>query len=504
MEAGLSDRRPSGRMAWLALIFLACPGCARVQSTTVLVPRVQTPSGTSTDVPSGPSGQSPPTPFLVKGAKAPVPAPDPFPARAVADLGTRKQGSDWPGFLGPEGTSVSPEKGILSPWPKEGLRLVWQKQVGTGYGMPSISRGRLFQFDRHGKQARLTCLKSETGEFLWQFEYPTEFEDFYHYNNGPRCCPVVDDDRVYIHGADSMLCCLAVEDGRLLWKHDTAAEFGIVQNFFGVGSTPVIEGDLLIAQIGGSPPDSGRFPYQGQKGNGSGVVAFDKRTGKIRYQVTDALASYAGPVLATIGGRRWCFVFARGGLVGLEPATGKVRFDYPYRAPILESVNASNPVVVGDQVFISETYGPGGSLLRIKPDGCEEIWSDASKRRNKSMQCHWSTPIYHDGYLYGCSGRHENADLRCIEWATGKVLWTKPDLTRTSLLMVDGHLVCLAEDGHLLLLKVNPQKYEEVSRLDGLPLEYPCWAAPILAHGLLYVRDKEHLYCLELIPEKKK
>jgi len=204
-----------------------------------------------------------------------------------------------------------------------------------------------------------------------------------------------------------------------------------------------------------------------------------------------------------VRGRRWCFVLARGGLVGFEPASGNIDFHFPWRARDPYSVNASNPVVVGDSVFISETYGPGSALLKVKPGGYDLLWSDADKAEDdKSMQCHWNTPIYHDGYLYGCSGRHENADLRCIEWATGKVMWRQPGLTRTSLLMVDGHFICLAEDGRLRLLKVNPQKYEEISVLDHLPLEYPCWAAPILAHGLLYVRDKDHLYCLELIPDR--
>jgi hypothetical protein len=217
------------------------------------------------------------------------------------------------------------------------------------------------------------------------------------------------------------------------------------------------------------------------------------------------LASYSVPTFATIGGRRWCFVFARGGLIAMEPATGKVDFHYPWRANILESVNASNPVVVGDHVFISETYGPGSALLRIKPGGYDVVWSDAEKRWNKSMQCHWNTPIYHDSYLYGCSGRHSgNAELRCIEFATGKVMWSQPDLTRTSLLMVDGHFLCLAETGQLLLLKVNPHKFELVSRLEGrdIGMEYPCWAAPVLSHGLLYLRGKDRLVCLELIPEK--
>jgi outer membrane protein assembly factor BamB len=424
------------------------------------------------------------------------------------DLGTRKAGVDWPGFLGPLGTGASPEKGILAPWPKEGLRLVWQAAVGSGYGAPSVSRGRLFLFDRDGDHDRLRCLRSETGDLLWKFEYPTEFEDRYGYDSGPRCCPVVDGDRVYIFGPQGMLHCVRATDGELLWKVDTQAEFGVVPNFFGVGSAPVVEGDLLIAQVGGSPPNSGPGPSPDLKGNGSGIVAFDKRTGKVRYRVTDELAGYSSPVLATIDGRRWCFVFARGGLVGLEPATGKVDFHFPWRARSLESVNASNPVVVGDRVFLSETYGPGSVLLRVKQGGPEVLWNDAEQRgRDKRMQCHWSTPIHVDGYLYGCSGRHSDADLRCLELATGKVVWSEPDLTRTSLLLVDGHFVCLGEDGGLRLLKVNPKKYEEVARLDpegkaGSLLEYPCWAAPVLAHGLLYVRGKGRLVCLELIPEK--
>src|SRR5262249_12666222 len=145
-------------------------------------------------------------------------------------------------------------------------------------------------------------------------------------------------------------------------------------------------------------------------------VAFDKLTGKVKYRITDELASYASPVIATIAGRRWGFQFARGGLVGFEPRTGQVDFHYPWRARIIESVNGANPVVVGDRVFISETYGPGSSLLKVRPGGYEVLWNDADKRRDKSMQCHWSTPIYHEGYLYGCSGRHaNNAELRCIE-----------------------------------------------------------------------------------------
>ena len=220
---------------------------------------------------------------------------------------------------------------MRTPWPEKGPRLVWDKKLGTGYGAPTISRGRLFVFDRQENQARLSCLKSETGVPLWKFEYPTDYKDQYGYNNGPRCCPVVDEDRVYIFGAEGMLHCVRVADGKLVWKLDTQKEYGVVQNFFGVASTPVIEGDLLIVQIGGSPKGSDPRDFVNLKGNGSGVVAFDKYTGKVRYAITNELASYSCPVLATIKGRRWCFVLARGGLIGFEPKSGKVDFHFPWR-----------------------------------------------------------------------------------------------------------------------------------------------------------------------------
>lgn len=447
-------------------------------------------------------------PFLWTPAQAGEPAAQPTKKVEVPDLGTRKAGSDWPGFLGPNNDGSSSEKGILTTWPKDGLRVVWHRRLGEGYGAPSISKGRLFYCDRHENRGRVTALKSETGEELWHFDYPTDYEDLYGYNNGPRCCPVVDDDRLYTYGAEGMLHCLRVTDGHLLWKVDTKTTFGVVQNFFGVASVPVVEGDLLIVQVGGSPPSSGTSPTLDQKGNGTGIVAFDKRTGSVAYKITDELASYSSPVVRTVNGRRWCFVFARGGMVGFDPASGQVDFHYPWRAKVLESVNAINPVVVDDQVFVSECYGPGSALLKVRPKGYDVTWSDVDKGRNKAMQSHWSTPVYDGGFLYGDSGRHSGAcDLRCVDFATGQLQWRKPGLGHCALLKVDGHLVCLLEDGPLLLLKTNPKQFEVVTYVETIKdakgealLEYPCWAAPALSYGLLYLRGKDRMVCLELIP----
>lgn len=449
--------------------------------------------------------------YMAVGASAAEPRQADTPAvssEASPTHADSTSGSDWPTFLGPTGDGKSPETGIMTSWPEGGPRVVWQRRLSESYGIGSISRGRFYQFDRYGADARLTCMDAKSGEEIWKFEYPTDYVDMYGYNGGPRCSPVVDGDRVYIFGTEGMLHCLQTTDGAPTWKADTAEQFGVVQNFFGVGSTPVVEGSLLIVMVGGSPAESYELP-RGQLdrvvGNGTGIVAFDKITGKTVYSITDELASYASLKTATIDGRRWCFAFARGGLLGFEPSTGEMDFHYPWRSKKLESVNASMPVVVADEVFISETYGPGSSLLKVKTGGYDIVWRDELRSRDKAMQTHWNTPIYHEGYLYGCSGRHTNdGELRCVKWKTGDVMWRIPRSTRTSLMYVDGHFVSLGEFGHLLLFKADPGKFELVAAAmlrdeEGESLlEYPCWAAPILSHGLLYVRGKDRLVCLDL------
>ncbi len=427
-------------------------------------------------------------------------------------LAQKTEGSDWPAFLGPLGTSVSLEKGLISPWPKDGPTILWTRKLGIGYAMPSIGRGSLYHFERTIDTAQLVCCDAATGKEHWTFSYPTNYRDKYNYNGGPRCCPVIDGDLVYLHGVEGMLHCVTADKGEVVWKIDTVKEFGVVQNFFGVGATPIVEGDLLIVIIGGSPPKSDEIEdYLKIPGNGTGIVAFDKKTGKIRWQLSDELASYASPIIATVNGRRMGFAFMRGGLVAFEPKTGKLDFHFPWRADTLESVNAANPVVIGDRVLISETYGPGAALLQVQAGEPKVVWSDARKApRSKSLMAHWATPIERDGFLYACSGRHEaNAELRCIELATGKVMWSQGDLTRSSLLLVDDHLVCLSEDGMVRLLRVNPKKLDVVSEIELVDpqtnkalLRSPCWAAPILSHGRLYVRGDDRLVCLDAMKRK--
>jgi outer membrane protein assembly factor BamB len=443
-----------------------------------------------------------PTPPNATPAEAP---PKPAEPGAWDRAKPTRAGNDWPQFLGPTSDNVSSEKGIITAWPRNGLKILWQAPLGTGYATPALADGKLLHFDAFDTTARVTCRNAETGEEIWKFDYAFNYEDQYGYDNGPRCCPVVHDGRVYIHGVEGMLHALDFRSGDKLWTYDTRAKHRFQQNFFGVGSTPVVEGDLLLVAVGGSPKGPRPADFLETKPDGSGIVALDRKSGEAKYAALDELASYASPVVATIHGKRVGLYFARGGLVAFEPKTGRQYFRYPWRAKLLESVNASNPLVVGDTILLTECYGPGGVCLKVKPDlsGVTEVWSDKEKdREDRSLACHWNTPIHHDGFVYGSSGRHENeGDIRCVSLANGEVAWREKRATRCSLLKVDGHLLSLGERGDLRLFKLDARKFDEVARMET-DLLAPCWAPPVLSRGLLYIRGKDRLLCLELIPRK--
>jgi outer membrane protein assembly factor BamB len=398
---------------------------------------------------------------------------------------------DWPAFLGPTHNAVSTET-RLSRQPQPPL--VWEFTKGTGYASPAIAGERLVLLHRLREEEIVECLHAETGATNWQFRYPTDFEDRYGYNDGPRSSPVIDDGRAYTVGAQGQLHCLDLQAGRLIWKRDLDKDYRVPQDFFGRASTPLIEGPHLIVNVGAP--------------GGPCVVGLDKTTGREAWRAgTEWGAGYASPVPAVVHGRRRVFVFAGGesnppvgGLMSIDPANGRVDFSFPWRSRSYESVNASCPVVFDDKVFVSASYRAGGALIEIRPDFTHRLlWT------TQEFGLHFNTPIYKDGYLYGFDGRNEpDASLACIDVSSGKAVWRKsPEWEelimssgqpqrqlvgtyRGSLLAVDGQFLCLGELGHLLWMDLTPKGYQEVSRA-RLFMARESWALPVLSHGLLYV-----------------
>jgi outer membrane protein assembly factor BamB len=440
----------------------------------------------------------PAPPRLEKLSRIELPAATPHPdVRVLAKSKPLLRGAithDWTSFLGPSHNAVSSETKLLKSWPSSGPTLLWEMRKGTGYASPAVAGERLVYLHRVGSEEIVECLHSETGARYWKFSYPTQFEDRYGYNNGPRASPVIDGDRVYTMGAQGKLHCLKLETGQLHWKRDIAAEFKVPQDFFGTASTPLIEADSIAVNVGAP--------------GGPCVAAFDKRTGKMLWGAGELWGpSYASPVPAVVHGKRRLLVFAggesqppTGGLLSLDPVTGAIDFEFPWRSRSYESVNASCPVAIGNRVFVSASYKAGGALLDLLPTGGHKVlWT------TPEFGLHWNTPIHRNGYLYGFDGRNEpDAALACIELSSGKTMWrVSPEWEETfkrngspqkqtlgtyrgSLLWADGGFFCLGELGHLLRLELTPQGYRELSRA-WLFAARESWTLPVLSRGLLYV-----------------
>jgi outer membrane protein assembly factor BamB len=398
---------------------------------------------------------------------------------------------DWASFLGPSHNAMSTETKLSRRLPPP---LVWEFSKGTSYASPAIAGDRLVYIHRLRNDEVVVCLHPETGATAWEFRYETMFQDRYGYNNGPRASPVIDGGRVYTTGAEGKLHSLELDTGRAIWMRDLRAEYGVPQDFFGTASTPLVDGRLLIVNVGAP--------------GGPCVAAFDTGTGREVWRAgTQWGPSYASPVPAIVHGQRRVFVFAggesrppTGGLMSIDPVTGAVDFEFPWRSRTVESVNAACPVVFDDTVFISASYRAGGALVEIRPDFTPSVaWT------TQEFALHFNTPIYQDGYLYGYDGRNEpDASLACVEAATGRIVWREiaewietfavrgqqrqqlMSPYRGSLLAVDGDFLCLGELGHLMWLDLTPQGYREISRT-WLFAARESWALPVLSRGLLYV-----------------
>ncbi|MFN0126569.1 MAG: PQQ-binding-like beta-propeller repeat protein [Verrucomicrobiales bacterium] len=428
-------------------------------------------------------------------------APRPLPGGAVT--------SDWPRLLGDRHVPISAETKLRSDFPAEGPPLVWEAAKGTGYAGPAIVGDRLVLFHRVDDRETIDCLHAETGRRFWSHSYPIEYRDRFGYSDGPRASPVIADGRVFTFGVTSVLSCLDLQSGTLHWRRECGKEDGVPQFFFGSGATPLVQGDFLVCDLGGS--------------GGKDVVGFDVATGAVKwFAKTGWSQSYSSPIPAVLHGQSRVLFFqggegdesmdSQGGLVSIDPANGTVHGKFFWRARRHTSVNAAAPVLCSPhRVLVTQAYidpdssSNGAALVEVLEDGSFHLaW------KNEDLACHWMTPVFHDGHLYAFSGEKERAaELVCHRADTGQRLWQTKlshDITlppsqggrpltigfmRGSLLHADGRFLALGEWGTLAWLTLSPQGAQKHATAQLFAAPGGAWTLPALSRGLLYVCQNE-------------
>lgn len=412
----------------------------------------------------------------------------------VNSLATRPASAgDWPQILGPSRNGIAQKESLASSWSKNRPMQVWEKEVGEGYSGVSIAGGTAVVFHRKGSEEIAEGLNAKTGAKLWSVTFPTEYVPSFNPDSGPRAAPVIHEGLVYLYGARGNLSCVQLADGKKVWHRDTYADFSSkrpsrgepAEGYFGFASSPIVEGDRLLLNVGGSSKDAG-------------IVAFDRKTGKTLWTATDERASYSSPVAATIDGQRHVVFATRLKVVSVDPANGRILFEFPF-GKLGPAVTAANPLILGNSVFITGSYQFGAVLARVGRSGSVEVWSS-----DEILSSQYTTPIAHDSMLFGIHGRQDSAPaaLRCINPMTRQVLWEESGFGYATLIQADNKLLIMKTDGELVLAAADTQRFQELARANLFDGRVTTRALPALSNGLFYVRDGNTLKCFDLNPSK--
>lgn len=418
---------------------------------------------------------------------------------------------DWPQWLGPKRDGVWRERGIVERFPEAGLTYRWRVPLGGGFAGPAVVGNRVYVMDRQLGQGvsqptdpfargeipgteRVLCLDDASGKVVWQHEYPCAYT--VSYASGPRVTPVVDADKVYTLGTEGNLTCLDAEEGSVVWARDFRKEFGIKTPVWGFAGHPLVDGNKLICLAGG---------------DGSVAVAYDKTTGKELWRALSAKEpGYAPPMIHEFGGRRHLIIWHPEAVSGLDPETGKVLWAHRILPEVRFGMTIPSPLKVGDQLFLTSFYN-GSLMLRIAGDQPSVVWQSAkvSEKDTDGLHSVMATPLIEGGYIYSpCS----YGQFRCLNAQTGERLWetfapTSGKSARWGHAFVVKHeerSFLLSESGDLVIARLTPAKYEEISRTHLLDATNPdpgrpvVWSHPAFANRSIYARNDREIVCASL------
>jgi outer membrane protein assembly factor BamB len=425
---------------------------------------------------------------------------------------TTARADDWPQWLGPQRDGVWRETGILKEFPADGPKIRWRAPLGAGYTGPAVVGERVYVMDRQLKNSasnptdpfqrgtipgneRVLCLDEANGNIVWTNEYNCPYT--VSYPAGPRATPLVSNGKVYTLGTEGNLLCLDAATGKKIWAHELKKDYNLETPVWGFSAAPLLDGQKLICLVGG---------------DGSTVVAFDKDTGKELWKALSAKEpGYCPPMIFEAGGKRQLIIWHPQSLNSLDPDTGKLYWSQPYTAR--SGLTVPTPRKSGDRLFITSFYN-GPMMLQLdseKPEA-KVLWrgKGTGERNTDGIHSIISTPFFEGDYIYGvCS----YGQLRCLKAATGERVWETFKATTgdkevrwaNAFLIKNGDRFFLPnEKGDLIIAKLTPRGYDEISRTHLLdptnrdPGRLVVWSHPAFANRSVYARNDKEIVCASL------
>ncbi|TKJ36398.1 MAG: hypothetical protein CEE38_11305 [Planctomycetes bacterium B3_Pla] len=401
----------------------------------------------------------------------------------------RTEADDWPNWRGPQHNGISNETDWIGDWPAFEPAILWEQQVGTGFSSIAVADGRVYTMgnstrmvedpDAGGRSGvghklaevdEIFCLDPNTGEILWIHAYESDLTPNL-YEGGPSATPTIADSNVYTFSKQGMAYCLDANDGAVLWQSDMVADYGARIPRYGFAGSPYIDGELVIYNAGT---------------HGMALHAAD---GTLAWETGTNRAGYSTPVPFDLGEKRYVVLMSERTFAAVEAQTGQVLWEHPWVTKY--NANIPDPIVDSNLVFVSTGYNEGSALFDVATGQVIELWFQ------KNMQTFLNTSVLWQGCLYGPNDKDKT--LTCVERDTGWIIWTQAGFGNGSVMLADGKLIALSEDGELCIAEASPVGYRELGK--GRILTGRCWSVPVLANGKIYARNATgHVVCVELVP----
>ncbi len=436
-----------------------------------------------------------------------------LPTLAALALANTAPADDWPQWLGPNRDSIWRETGITTSFPAAGLQVKWRIPIGLGYGGPAVAGGKVYLMDyiRTGGDMknspsgrsllegveRVLCLDADTGALLWKHEYQRPYH--LSYPGGPRCTPTVAGGKVYALGAEGNFWCLDADTGKVIWSKDYRKDYQLDTPIWGYSSHPVVDGDTLYCIVGGP---------------GSTAIAYNKNTGKEKWRaLSSPQPGYGTPALIQHAGRQQLIIWHAQSINSLNPVNGELYWSIPLKPGFNMSI--MTPRKLGNRLFAS-AIGNISALIQLddqKP-AAAIAWRG---KANNAVYCVNSTPFLQNGIIYGCNV--ETSELIAVNMDNAQRLWAtrKPTIGegqrgRHGTAFIVKHqtpkhpnrFFLFSETGHLILAKLSPAGYEEISRFHVLEptneaFGRPCvWSHPAFALKSCFARNDKEIVRVDL------
>ena len=383
---------------------------------------------------------------------------------------------DWPRFGGPSCDFTVTNRIAHADWSNTPPACVWRASLtDNGYAVPSVADGSVFIIDHEGSNDVVRALALASGNEQWRFVYPDTAAPA---NGFARAAPTWDENRLYTLSRLGHLHCLDARTGKMLWQKHFIRDFGGQRPGHSFCAPPAVWGDSLYLCPGGA---------------GGCIMALDKRTGASRWRGGPAaVPGHSIPYITQLSNRDTLLCYSAAALLALNPLTGETYWTYP--RPTQFGNNIAQPLALNGRILVSSGDGMGTALLEIGKDAARPVWESTG------FHTLFPTPVSVGDLLF-ISSNTRRQGLTCVSLATGELHWVNPRFDKyTNLLRVGDHVLALeSAKGDLVLIEPNASAYREVTRFK--PLGKRSWTPPLLAGGLLIIRNESELACFRLFPQ---